>query len=272
MKDKLIDGIIDTVKNIKETRPLIHVIPNNVSARFCADGLSAIGARPVMASSFEETGEITAQADSAVYNMGQPSADKIIAVKNAILSAMENDKQIVFDPVGIGASAYRKKEITSLLNMKWKGIIKGNIDEIECIINDSLSYNGVDSKVKLLSKDIKYKIREYKKPDKIIAITGVIDYIFSTEYVISIKHKSDRIRNVTGMGCLAGSLCGAMLSVTDKLTAAAGGLGIMSYCSNKAEEKSKGYGSFQIELLDCMENLLDNELKAYLQEVIIIEN
>ena len=49
---------------LRERRPLVHMIPNGVSAALCADAMAAAGARPVMAGSAAETAEITAHADS----------------------------------------------------------------------------------------------------------------------------------------------------------------------------------------------------------------
>ena len=70
--------IVQVFQKIKEQKPLIHMIPNAVSAALCADGLSALGARPLMAVAVEEMAEITQQADVSVVNLGQLTHEKSV--------------------------------------------------------------------------------------------------------------------------------------------------------------------------------------------------
>ena len=41
--------VAEVFQVIRREKFLIHMIPNTVSAAFCADGLAALGARPLMA-------------------------------------------------------------------------------------------------------------------------------------------------------------------------------------------------------------------------------
>ena len=67
------ERIVKIPGQISREKPLIHMIPNSVTVALCTDGLSALGARPLMANAPEEMTEIPAYADAVVVNMGQPT-------------------------------------------------------------------------------------------------------------------------------------------------------------------------------------------------------
>ena len=49
-EDRQITGqILDCIRYTKAAAPLLHMIPNDVTAGFCADAISAVGGRPLMA-------------------------------------------------------------------------------------------------------------------------------------------------------------------------------------------------------------------------------
>lgn len=65
MKEKELEAetvreeILRSVRELKEIRPLLHMIPSYVTAALCADAISAAGGRPLMAQAKEEMEEIT---------------------------------------------------------------------------------------------------------------------------------------------------------------------------------------------------------------------
>ena len=99
------EQIAAVFQNIRQEKYLIHMIPNTVSASLCADGLAALGARPLMAVAPEEMEEIAAQADSCVVNLGQLNQEKTAAAETVLSFAAKEGKPIVVDPVGCGLSA-----------------------------------------------------------------------------------------------------------------------------------------------------------------------
>ena len=82
MKDKKLEAetvreeILRSVRELKEIRPLLHMIPSYVTAALCADAISAAGGRPLMAQAKEEMEEITGAADGLAGNIGQPAEEK----------------------------------------------------------------------------------------------------------------------------------------------------------------------------------------------------
>ena len=87
--EKTAEQISEVYQEIRRQKPLIHMIPNTVSAALCADGLSALGARPLMAVAAEEMAEITGQADISVVNLGQLNQEKLKAAEQVFTCAEE---------------------------------------------------------------------------------------------------------------------------------------------------------------------------------------
>lgn len=183
-----LDLIKNEVQKIRDQKPRIHMIPNIVTATLCADALSAVGARPIMAMYAEELEDVIQQADGFVANLGQPDEDKIKSVHRGIIAANERDIPIVIDPVGCCATEFRKRFVKDILRYDFTGIIKGNYAEISSILNGESIKTGVDSQLqaedfdKLLNNYIQ-KSREdiedndNNKDKRVYIATGETDYI-----------------------------------------------------------------------------------------------
>ena len=176
------------VQKIRDLKPRIHMIPNIVTATLCADALSAVGARPIMAMYAEELEDVIQQADGFVANLGQPNEDKIKSVHRGIIAANEREIPIVIVPVGCCATEFRKRFVKDILRYDFTGIIKGNYAEISSILNGESIKTGVDSQLqaedfdKLLNNYIQ-KSREdiedndNNKDKRVYIATGETDYI-----------------------------------------------------------------------------------------------
>ena len=180
-----LDLIKDEVQKIRDLKPRIHMIPNIVTATLCADALSAVGARPIMAMYAEELEDVIQQADGFVANLGQPDEEKIKSVHRGIIAANERDIPIVIDPVGCCATEFRKRFVKDILRYDFTGIIKGNYAEISSILNGESIKTGVDSQLqaedfdRLLNNYIQ-KCREdndNNKDKRVYIATGETDYI-----------------------------------------------------------------------------------------------
>jgi len=143
-------GMAEAFSMVKDQAPLVHMIANYVTASFCADVMAAMGARPLMAQAPEEMEEITGSADGLAVNLGQPSEEKYLACERALQTAGNLGLPAVLDPVGAGASGYRKKASASLCaaswpGRAWSGVLKGNSSEIHTVLTGAAAHSGVDS-------------------------------------------------------------------------------------------------------------------------------
>lgn len=260
--DLIADQIAGIPEQIAVQHPLIHMIPNSVTVALCTDGLSALGARPLMAVAPEEMGEIPAYADAVVVNMGQPGLDKIVSARRALLTAASHDVPIVWDPVGAGASQFRRQEFLSLLSMEWKGIIKGNQSEIAALQSGIVSHQGIDS---IGEFDLCMKASD----GRVWAVSGQEDLIFDEEACLFLQHKEEPRLMLTGSGCLTGAVMGACYAVKRKPDVAAlAAFFIMAYAAEKAG-RCKGYGSQKTTLLDALTQIERQEFAEYIHSAVL---
>lgn len=280
-----LDLIKNEVQKIRDLKPRIHMIPNIVTATLCADALSAVGARPIMAMYAEELEDVIQQADGFVANLGQLDEDKIKSVHRGIIAANERGIPIVIDPVGCCATEFRKRFVKDILRYDFTGIIKGNYAEISSILNGESIKTGVDSQLqaedfdKLLNNYIQ-KSREdiedndNNKDKRVYIATGETDYILikktakgtgmigtsmldirtSQSEMIDDKATALTLRwNVTGTGCMYGALLGAVYAVNPKEPEKAALVTsmLMRYLLANADN-TRGYATYKNSLLDTL--------------------
>lgn len=244
------EEVASVFRDIRQQGYLVHMIPNAVSAAFCADGIAALGARPLMAVAKEEMQEIVSQADACVVNLGQLSRDKLEASRAALHYAAEEDKPLVVDPVGCGASSFRLQAVQGLFQMPWKGIVKGNRAEIYSIQQGELAREGIDSlKERRLTGEVRW--------GSVYLVTGETDCILWEGGGLEVAHEAACSQNVVGSGCLAGAVAGAcsasargmrMGRKEQAVAAACASLG-MAFALEQSG-RQKGYGAVKSSILD----------------------
>lgn len=225
------------------------MIPNSVTVSMCTDALAALGARPLMALAPEEMGEIPAYADALVVNMGQPQKEKILSASIALRTAEKNNTPIVFDPVGAGASEFRKNEFRRLLEQPFKGIIKGNRGELYALTKDQVTKEGIDS-----LKEYEWDVPQ--DPGRVWVVTGKTDEIKNYQHSWSFPHDREGFLNITGTGCMTGAVMGACTAVCDDpMIAALAALCIMEKALANTKKAGNQYGSRKVLLIDALSNL-----------------
>lgn len=252
------EEVLEIFQRIRQKQPLIHMIPNGVSASLCADGLSVLGARPLMAVASQEMEEIVAQADGIVVNLGQLTQEKREAAYLALETAGKINKPAVLDPVGCGASAFRLETVQQLLKIQWKGIIKGNQSEVYSIQQGILTREGIDARTERRLSTTGYE-------ERIFLVSGEVDRILWKDEIQNLWKKKARRYNIVGTGCLLGAVAGACYSVEKepKRAAKAAALGMM-YAIEKADS-AEGYGQAKIALLNALEQLDKEEFSDWMK-------
>jgi len=121
------------LENVRCVAPLIHNITNYVTANDVANVLLACGASPIMADEEAEVEEITAHCMGLNLNLGTLNQKKIPAMQKAGKMANKLGHVVVLDPVGVGASSFRKQTAEQLLKEVRFDAIRGNISEIKTL-------------------------------------------------------------------------------------------------------------------------------------------
>lgn len=248
------------LKLIKEKNPMVHHITNFVTMQDCANICVALGASPVMAFYSGEVSEITAVSNSVVLNTGTPDNERI---KSVIISGKEAEKKgipIILDPVGVGATNFRRESIKTVLQNIKPSIIKGNSAEIKVLSGCMPKLNkGVDS-VENFDENDKFTAKILaKNTGSVIAVTGTEDYITDGEREITITRGSKFLKTISGSGCMTSTLTGGFAAVEkDMFLACAFGILTMDLCGETAEKlllDNEGAGMFKVRLFDAVYNM-----------------
>ncbi|MEW6184830.1 MAG: hydroxyethylthiazole kinase [Thermodesulfobacteriota bacterium] len=252
------------LKQIRETKPLIHNITNYVVMNVTANALLAAGASPVMAHAEEEVEEMVALAGALVLNIGTLSQPWVAAMLKAGKRANELQIPVILDPVGSGATALRTETARRLMGELSIQVIRGNASEILSLAEagSGVTTKGVDSvhSVDHAAEAARHLAQELKTT---LAITGAVDLVTDGRRVCRVMNGHEMMGHITGSGCTATAIIGAFLAVTaEPLEASAGGLAYFGLAGEKAALQAKGPGSFQTAILDALYLISEEELRS----------
>lgn len=252
------------IQQIRSEQPLIHCITNFVVANFQANGLLAAGASPVMADAIEEAEDMAKIAACSVLNIGtlkQQTVDAMILAGN---SARKAGKPVVLDPVGAGATPFRKASVVKILQETDITLIRCNAGELAAIAGIPWNAKGVDAgegqaDMEAVAKKVALQY------SCLVAVSGETDLVTDGQDTLSIKGGHPMMTAVTGMGCLLSSVVGAFLSVGAErpLEAAAAALSFYKRAGEQTARISKGPGDFAVNFLNTL-HTLDRQSETFL--------
>jgi hydroxyethylthiazole kinase len=253
----------DSLRRLRETKPLIHQITNYVVMNETANATLALGALPVMAHAKEEVEEMASLAGALVLNIGTLSPHWVEAMLLAGRVANDLGIPVVLDPVGVGATAYRTDTAVRLLDELHITVLRGNAGEIATLLGIEAEVRGVESIA--ASADAADLARQVAQQLGLVAsVTGAVDHVSDGETVISIENGHPLLATITGSGCMSSALTGCFLAVNRDapLAAAAEALVAFGIAGEDAAVGAKGPGSFHVALYDALAALDPETLDA----------
>ena len=257
--------INDIRKKTVDKNPLIHCITNPISINQSANGVLAVGARPMMAEHPQEVAEITQTADALVLNIANITDARMQSVKISAHTAQENNIPFIIDAVGVSCSGLRRRFINDFLSSFKPTAIKGNYSEIFALYNDSYNSAGVDADETLSPENVsRTAVKLAQQYSTMVLASGKTDIITDGKTVVYINNGVPQLAQVTGTGCLLGMLCGCYLSVDQSihsLITACAVLGI----SGELSQTEKGNGTFLVNLMDNLSVLKDEQIEQLLK-------
>lgn len=234
---------------LQNKRALIHHITNYVTVNDCANVVLAIGASPIMADELSEVEEMVGICDALVLNIGTANQRTIASMLKAGKVANAKGIPVVLDPVGVGATAFRRQSVAKLMDTISFSVIRGNMAEIKTIAGLEAKSAGVDS-LEEESDGAKIALNLAKKLGCVIAITGKIDVVSDGTLCYTLQNGDMALTQVTGTGCMSTSLIGSFIGASNNAFASAlAGILTMSI-SGELAKKSKGIGSFHTSLIN----------------------
>ena len=238
--------------HLRAQRPLIHCISNLVTAGDCANILLAAGASPIMAQEPAEMEEIAAASRAVVLNTGTPSDEKFAACAAAGTTANRLHRPVVLDPVGAGASAWRREKLSALLRKVRPTLIRANSSEVAALLTQQGGEHGVDSPASLsLEERGKLAASLARRLGCVVLLSGETDLVTDGNRISAIQGGSAYMERITGAGCMLSCLLGAFAALTpDSFSGAVAAAAFWKSCAAGAQADSRGPGSFRAALFD----------------------
>ncbi|RST73003.1 hydroxyethylthiazole kinase [Siminovitchia acidinfaciens] len=247
---------------IREERPLIHQITNQVTMNDCANVTLAVGAIPVMASSPEEAAEMAMLAKALVINIGTLRSETFEGMIAAAKAANKSGIPVIVDPVGAGATCYRTSSAMEILKVIRPAVIRGNASEVNQLIGGASTTIGVDAgRVPISNAEIAKKAAETY--ECITVVSGKEDAVSDGNRTYLIRNGHSMLSKITGTGCMSSALIACFAAVEKNiLSSAAAGISLMGIAGEMAAaslSKSEGLGTFKVRLMDFI-SLMNDEM------------
>ena len=232
----------ESLKKLRETKPLVLCLTNYVTMDFMANSLLALGAAPIMSCDDRELEELIQMSHAININMGTLNAEFIDRCKKV------TGKPVILDPVGAGASFIRTKSAREL--MVSADIIRGNASEIMALLENENKTLGVESMHQVNDAKISAnKLAEMLKCT--VVVSGEEDFITDGIQLKSLMFGSPVMPLVTGMGCALTAVIAAFRAVIpNSFEAASLATAYFGMCGSAVHEKINKPGSFRTAFID----------------------
>ncbi|KAI9321648.1 Hydroxyethylthiazole kinase family-domain-containing protein [Dichotomocladium elegans] len=252
--DSALQFAVQAAIRLREIGPLIHHITNYVVINDNANATLAVGASPFMSTKFEELEDVAKMNGAMVLNMG--TLDDIQTMIAASKANAARGNPVIFDPVGAGATEFRKTTTQRFLRECDLTVIKGNGAEILSIAGrggasrgvDSIGDNGGEANAAMAVKELA------EKQGCVVAMTGPIDYVSDGKRVFAIENGHSLLPCITGSGCMVSSIVGCFTAANrnDYLLATVAAILTVTIASELAVKHGdvRGPGTFRSALID----------------------
>jgi hydroxyethylthiazole kinase len=157
----------------------------------------------------------------------------------------------VLDPVGVGATAFRR-DTTRALVAQGPRIIRGNASEIVSLAAGAAGGRGVDSTAAAdAAADSARSLA--RESGAVVAVTGAVDLVTDGSRSVTVANGHELLTRTTASGCALTALIGAWVAVlADPLEATVGALAVYGVAAELAAAEARGCGTFVPALLDAL--------------------
>lgn len=256
------------LEGLRERRPLVMCLTNEVASPFTADVLAAAGASPAM---IRDRGEAVAFADvcdAALVNTGTVTAEQGETMRGAVMRMGVLGKPWVLDPVAFGPLPLRT-ELCREFMRAGPSMIRANAAEVAAMAGETVCGRGTDAGG--VAADPVLACRVAAACRTVVLMTGEKDYVVSADPVTGAVGSVCELANghpllavTVGTGCAQGALAAAFAAVPDvtPVTAALAAALTMTVAGERAACGTRRPGSFRIALLDALHELASADISA----------
>lgn len=270
------DTILRAAKLVREKKPLVQCITNDVTVNDCANIVLAAGASPIMADEQREAADVARIADALEINLGKSSESSTAASLISAKIASGRGIPIVIDPVGAGCIKRRLDFALYLLSSYHIAAVRGNMSEIKALCGAESLEKGVDASASDVvtranaAEAAKVPAALARKYGCTVAATGKTDIVTDGKTVYALSNGDGMMGMVTGTGCMSSALMGAYCGAGDDiLPACLASTAVMGVCgelaAKYAKSLGKGTGTFKTALFDEISTLAEDALQDTLK-------
>jgi len=252
----------DSLRLLRERRPLVHQITNYVVMNETANATLALGALPVMAHAPEEVEEMVGFAGSLVLNIGTLSSHWVEAMLAAGRAANARGVPVVLDPVGAGATRYRTETAMRILSEVDVAVLRGNAGEVATLAGVTAEMRGVES-IGAGGDPADIALTAARSLGVVASVTGPVDHVSDGERTARISNGDPMLASITGTGCMSSAITGCFLAAAPgAFDAAVEALVAFGVAGEDAARDARGPGTFHVNLYDALAALDPDTLDA----------
>lgn len=245
------------INQLRKEKPLVVCITNDVVKSFTANSLLAMGASPIMSGEKSEAADILKHAGALLINIGTASEEKIILYREMAYYANKYNIPIVLDPVGYGASKFRKNLVDMLLRDYEISLVKGNAGEMFALSGREAVTKGVDSIIE--GNTLEIAQAAYGALNVPVLVTGEIDALVSEGNRVILRNGHEYQESVTGSGCVLGAVIGSFLAIDKSDEAIVKATTAYNLAAEKAAQSATGPGTFATQFIDVLYQFSDSD-------------
>lgn len=250
------------LEQMRRCAPKVHCVTNPVTMQDMANVLLTAGGSAIMAQAEEEAAEITSFCQATLLNIGVPDPGKFRALAAAGKQAGRLGHPVVLDPVGAGASRFRREQVDALLKEVHPTVIRCNPEEARILLHfQNPERGGVESSVVLRQEEQLALASKLARAYGCTAlISGSADAVSDGSRMELVTGGDPRMVRLTGSGCMLSALCALFAGAgIPAFESAAMASWIWKKSSEKAgrdtDQAQKGMGSFHRYLFDALDEI-----------------
>jgi hydroxyethylthiazole kinase len=243
----------DCLDRMRRRAPLVHCVTNFVAMNVMANALLAVGASPAMVHALEEAAEFAGLADALAVNIGTPDPawGEAMALAADVMRAA--GRPWVLDPVGAGATAFRR-ELCARLVALGPTAIRGNASEILALEGAASAGRGADAADAVAAAEGAARALA-RRSGAVVAVSGPVDYVTDGVAAFRVANGDALMPSVTALGCALNGVIAAFLVGQPPLDATVAALASYGLAGERAAAAAQGPGSFQPAFLDALHGL-----------------
>lgn len=251
------------VDQVRDHNPIVLTLANIVTIDKVADGLSAIGASPIMSTGTFEAQPMATMANAITINLGTINLEQLNQIR-AVLQTTPQTTPLILDPVAVGAVKARLTIAHHLLADFPFTVIRGNASEIAALVGQTGHSHGIDAGNENDNQSIAMACAQ--RYHTLVVLTGPVDVITDGQQIWQNNLSTDLLATNVGSGDMLSSIIGAYLSVSsDHFKAAVVAVKIFTTAGVIAAQEANGLGSWQVKFFDQLSAMTSTKIQEFIK-------